>query len=154
MEYQSKISNTPIYDQESLDDNYKGFTPGSGSRESTPLFTPPTSKRDGSVRDLNIRSFQTKYLSKRHRFFKVTVKEEVLEEALTAVERKLKGLVERFNGDLHVCKVSGTSDITAYFIVNEDFNSSAWARELEESLVNFIKPGCKPSVLEMANFKG
>ena len=149
MEYQSRISNTPIYDQESLDEIYKGFTPGSGSRESTPLFTPPKSKRD-----LSIRTFQTKYLSKRHRFFKVTVKEDCVEEALSCVERKLKTLVERFNGDLHVCKVSGISDITAYFIVNDEFNSSAWAKELEDSLSLYIKPGCKPSVLEMANFKG
>ena len=150
MDYQSRLSNTPIYDQESLDEIYKEFTPpGSGSRESTPLFTPSNPKRDASIR-----TFQTKYLSKRHRFFKVTVKEDCIEEALGAVERKLKGLVERCNGDLHVCKVSGVSDITAYFIVNEEFNSNVWARELEESLAIFIKPGSKPSILEMVNSKG
>ena len=149
MDFQSRLSNTPIYDQESLDEIYKEHTPGSGSRDSTPLFTPPASRRE-----MNIRSFQTKYLVKRHRFFKVTVREDCIEEALSAVERKLKGLVERFNGDLHVCKVSGVSDITAYFIVNDEFNSTAWARELDESLSNYIKPGCKPSILEMANFKG
>ncbi|OMJ67784.1 hypothetical protein SteCoe_34961 [Stentor coeruleus] len=148
MDFQNRLSNTPIYDQESLDEIYKGFTPGSGSQDSTPMLTPLTSKRD-----TNIRSFQTKYLSKRHRFFKVTVKEDCIEEALTAVERRLKGLVERYNGDLHVCKVSGLSDITAYFIVNDEYNNASWARELEDSLSSFIKPGCKPSILEMANFK-
>jgi hypothetical protein len=148
MEYQSRISNTPIYDQESLDDIYKGFTPAIGSLESSPFYSSPASKREA-----NIRTFQTKYLSKRHRFFKVTVKEDCVEEALSAVERKLKTLVERFNGDLHVCKVSGVSDITAYFIVNEEFSSTAWAKELEDSLTLYIKPGSKPSILEMANFR-
>ena len=149
MEYQPRLSNTPLYDQESLDEIYKGFTPGSGSRESNQMFTPSITKRDG-----NIRTFQTKYLCKRHRFFKVTVKEDCIEEALEIIEKKLKEFVERFNGDLHVCKISGISDITAYFIVNEDFNSSVWARELEECLNDFIKPGSKPSLLEMTNFKG
>ena len=149
MDYQSRLSNTPLYDQESLDDLYKGFTPGSGSRGSSPFYSSP-----GTKREANIRTFQTKYLAKRHRFFKVTVKEDYVEEALSAIESKLKTLVERFNGDLHVCKVSGASDITAYFIVNDEFNSSAWAKELEDSLSHYIRPGCKPSILEMANFRG
>jgi hypothetical protein len=148
MDFQNRLSNTPIYDQESLDEIYRGMTPGSGSRESTPIYTPQASRRES-----NIRTFQTKYLSKRHRFFKVTVKEDCIDAALTTVEAKLKSLVERCNGDLHVCKVSGNSDITAYFIVNEEFSSSVWAKELEDSLSGYIKPGSKPSILEMANFR-
>jgi hypothetical protein len=149
MDFQSRLSNTPIYDQESLDEIYKGFTPASDSRESNPVYTPQASKRDTSIR-----TFQTKYLSKRHRFFKVTVKEDYIEEALSAIEDKLKLLVERYNGDLHVCKVSGVSDITAYFIVNDEMSSNAWARELEDCISGYIKPGSKPSVMEMANFRG
>ncbi|CAG9319712.1 unnamed protein product [Blepharisma stoltei] len=156
MDFQDRLSGTPLYAHESLEELYQNIDQEvlktSMEAGSSKSYSQAGQRTKKSVRP-GIRTLQSKYLSKRHRFFKAAVREECVEQALEIIEHKLKELVEQYNGDLHVCKVSGNSDITAYFIVNDEVTSNIWAKELEDVIAGYLKPGTKPSLLEMMNLK-
>lgn len=156
MDFQDRLSNTPLYAQESIEELYKNIDQEvirSSSEHTSTRANSHSNRPKRQPARAAIRTLQSKYLAKRHRFFKATVREDCVEEALEVIEHKLKELVEEYNGDLHVCKVSGSNDITAYFIVNDDVAPTDWAKELEESIIGYLKPGTKPSLLEMMNLK-
>lgn len=142
----NRLSSTPLYDSETIEEFYTQID----SR-----FMDPEDLRAPLARAsaLKVRSFQTKYLNKRHRFFRAKVTEEHLQSALEAVEEKLKELTARHNGDLHVCKASGKDEITVYYIVNDEVSDSTWADELNESISFYLKEGAPLSLLELQAMK-
>jgi len=145
MDFSDRISFTPLYNKESLEEMYLDI---SESVESASHNSPKKSTEPGYRR---IRNFQSRYLQKFHRFFKCRVVPESAHEALEAAECKLKELVDDFGGDLHVCKLSGKNYVTAYFIVNSEEDAQNWASQLEYSISPYIQSGHKPTLLEMNN---
>ena len=137
MDLPNRISSTPLYEQESLEEMLKKIDSQVGQ--------PASFVR---TRPLKGRNLQTKYLNKRHRFFKAKVNEEDAEIALEAIEEKLKELIDRYNGDLHVCKLSGKNEITAYFITNDDVHSEEWGDELRRSIMPYMANE-EPSLMQL-----
>ena len=155
-----RISNTPLYNQESLEDMYRAIEREVEGQDSlySPKFAeslPQIQEENKEIspprptKSSNLRVFETKYLTKRHRFFKAKVRKECMDAALEVVQTRLKSLVEASNGDLHVVKATSGTDLCAYFISREDAESEAWVRELERAVEGYVMPGNKPVVMEM-----
>mmetsp|Transcript_13024 Transcript_13024/g.24232 ORF Transcript_13024/g.24232 Transcript_13024/m.24232 type:complete len:163 (-) Transcript_13024:550-1038(-) len=156
-----RISETPIYDDELFADLEDDFTPND---EDSPIYSPKHEIKDISLEEIkeephfsmmpqDLRILETTGLTKRHRFFKVRVKPEFLQRAQDAVQNKMKILVDRYNGDLHVCKVNAKSEICCYFLVSEEVDCQGWCDELKESIEPWLPQGVKPVLLEIRMVK-
>jgi hypothetical protein len=154
-----RISNTPLYNQESLEDMYRAIEREVEGQDSlfSPKFAdslPLIQEEDKEAspprpKSTSLRVFETKYLTKRHRFFKAKVRKDCMDAALEALQSSLKSVVESANGDLHVVKATSATDICAYFISREDADSEEWTRDLELALRDYLVPGSKPILMEM-----
>ena len=154
-----RISNTPLYNQESLEDMYRAIEREVEGQDS--LFSPKFGDSLAQIQEeeketspprpksTSLRIFETKYLTKRHRFFKAKVRKDCMDQALEALQSSLKTVVESANGDLHVVKATSATDLCAYFISREDSDSEDWTRQLELALRDYLVPGTKPVVMEM-----
>lgn len=158
-----RISNTPLYNQESLEDMYRAIEQEVEGQDGlfSPKFAPfdaalpqiDEEAKDGSPqrpsRPKSLRVFETKYLTKRHRFFKAKVRKECMDAAIEVLQQRLKEVVAESHGDLHVVKATSATDICAYFISRDDAESAEWVQNLEDDLSEFLTPGSKPLVMEM-----
>ena len=150
----NRISNTPLYDDASLDEIYKEFDSQHQGESAEPkadyqLETIP----EVSLLSDNFRILETKYLTKKHRFFKVKVKKECRDEAMERLERRLRSLIEEYSGDLQVCKAVGAQDICCYFIVSDEVDCDKLVAEFEKILEGMMAPGSHPVMLEMRAYR-
>jgi hypothetical protein len=101
-----RISETPLYDDELFRDLDDDFTADDAD---SPIYSPKHELQDFSLEEIReephfsimpqgLRILETTGLTKRHRFFKVKVRPEFIQKAQEAVQGRLKGLVERYNG--------------------------------------------------------
>lgn len=150
----NRISNTPLYDDTSLDEIYKEFDsqPHGESAEPKADYQLETIPEVSLLSD-NFRILETKYLTKKHRFFKVKVKKECRDEAMERLERRLRSLIEEYSGDLQVCKAVGAQDICCYFIVSDEVDCDKWVAEFEKILEGMMVPGSHPVMLEMRAYR-
>lgn len=152
----NRISSTPLYADQSLDEIYKEFESQipEEAAENEPksdyqLETIP----EVSLLNDNFRILETKYLTKKHRFFKVKVKKECRDEAMERLERRLRSLIEEHSGDLQVCKAVGAQDICCYFIVSDEVDCDKWVAEFEKILEGMMVVGSQPVMLEMRAYR-